>query len=148
MPTVTTSTTIDAPIDVVLTVAQDNAKFPEFMDDVLSVDIVEKDGGRVVSDWVGVITSFGIKVRWQQEDVWDLDARTCEFQQLKGDYDKMVGVWKFSQEGEKTLFESELDYEYVVPGLGALVKKVVHGIVVKNMESVLEAIKNRAEEQK
>ena len=147
MPTVTTSTTINAPLEVVLEVAQDNAKFPEFMEDVISVDIVEKDGGRVVSDWVGVITSFGIKVRWQQEDVWDLEANRCAFKQTKGDYDKMEGVWQFRAEEEKTVFESELEYEYVVPGLGALVKKVVHGIVVKNMESVLAAIKERAESQ-
>jgi hypothetical protein len=31
--------------------------------------------------------------------------------------------------------------------LGALVKKVVHSLVVKNMEGVLGAIKKRAEER-
>ena len=78
-------------------------------------------------------------------DIWDDDAHTCVFRQVSGDYDKLEGTWKFVEEDGGTRFDSYLEYEYIVPAVGPLVKKVVHSIVIKNMESVLGAIKERAE---
>jgi ribosome-associated toxin RatA of RatAB toxin-antitoxin module len=145
MPTVESSTWIDAPIAKVYEIAKDNESFPEFMKDVKSLELVERDGNRVVCDWVGVVPQFLIKVRWRQEDVWDDEKRVCHFRQVQGDYDKMEGHWKFVEENGGTRFDSFLEYEYHVPTLGPLVKKVIHGIVVKNLDNVLAAIKERAE---
>ncbi len=145
MPIVTTSVLIDAPIDKVYAIARDNRSFPEFMDDVDSIEIVSEDGDTIVSDWVGRVPAFGLKIRWTQKDIWNQENRTCEFSQEKGDYDKMVGKWKFTEENDGTRFDSELEYEYSVPGLGPLVGRVIYSIVVKNMEGVLGAIKNRSE---
>ena len=148
MPTVETSVWVDAPIRHTYSVARDNESFPEFMDDLKSLAIVERDGPRVVSDWCGTIPTFGLKVRWRQEDVWDDANYGCKFRQIEGDYDRLEGTWSFSEENGGTRFDSSLDYEYVVPGLGPLVKRVIHGIVVKNMDGVLSAIKDRAEKSK
>lgn len=115
------------------------------MDDVKSLVVVEEEGNRIVSDWVGLIPTFGLKVRWRQQDIWNDAEHSCVFTQLSGDYDQLQGEWRFSTEGEGTRFDSRLDYEYVVPGLGPLIKKVVHNIVIKNMNGVLGAIKKRAE---
>jgi|GEM_PF-63532 len=145
MPIVTTTVWIDAPIDKVYAIARDNRSFPEFMDDVDSIEIISEEGETVVSAWVGRVPAFGLKIRWTQKDIWDPAAKTCDFSQEKGDYDKMVGNWKFTEENNGTRFDSELDYEYSVPGLGPLVGRVIYSLVVKNMEGVLGAIKNRAE---
>jgi ribosome-associated toxin RatA of RatAB toxin-antitoxin module len=115
------------------------------MNDVKSLTVTVDEGNRIVSDWVGVISAFNVKVRWTQEDVWDEATHTCRFKQLSGDYDLMEGTWTLTAEGEWTKFDSHLNYEYSVPGLGPLVKKVVHGLVIKNMDDVLHAIKKRAE---
>lgn len=145
MPTVNTSVWINAPLEKVFAIARDNRSFPDFMEDVESLEIVSEEGNTVVSDWVGKVPAFGLKVRWTQQDIWDHDAHSCEFTQVKGDYDKMIGSWKFTEENGGTKFDSVLEYEYVVPGLGTLVGKVIYGLVVKNMEGVLGAIKSRAE---
>lgn len=145
MPTIETTVWIDKPLDKVYEVAKDNAAFPEFMHDVKSLTIVEEDGPRVVSDWVGLVPQFMLKVRWRQEDVWDDAARTCTFRQLSGDYDSMDGVWRFTEEKGGTRFDSSVNYEYTVPTLGPLVKKVIHALVVKNLDGVLNSIKKRAE---
>jgi len=84
-------------------------------------------------------------VRWRQEDVWDDAAHRCSFRQISGDYDKMEGWWLFAEEKGGTRFDSFLEYEYNVPTLGPLVKKVIHGIVTKNLENLQAAIKGRAE---
>lgn len=145
MPTVESTIWIGAPLERVYAIAQDNASFPEFMKDVKSLTVVEKDGDRVVSDYVGLVSAFGLKVRWRQEDVWNYSDRTCLFRQLNGDYDRLDGEWRFREENGGTRFDSVVNYEYQVPGLGPLVGKVVYGLVVKNVEGILEAIKQRSE---
>lgn len=145
MPTVETSVWINAPLERVYAIAKDNRSFPEFMKDVKSLTVIEEDGSRIVSEWVGLIPQFMLKVRWTQEDVWDDANHICTFKQVKGDYDSLSGDWKFVEENGGTRFNSVVDYEYNVPTLGPLVKKVIYGIVVKNMENVLGAIKGRAE---
>ena len=145
MPTVETSVWVNAPLSAVYAVAKDNKSFPEFMKDVKSLEIVEEQGNRIVSDWVGIVPQFMLKVRWRQEDVWDDAQHVCTFRQLQGDYDKLDGTWRFRDENGGTRFDSVVDYEYNVPTLGPLVRKVIHNIVIKNMENVLEAIKGRAE---
>lgn len=145
MPTITSSLWIDAPLAKVYAIAKDNRSFPDFMEDVISITVLEEDGPRVVSEWVGTISAFGIKVRWTQEDIWDDPHSMCQFKQLKGDYDHLEGNWVFREQDGGTQFESHLDYEYIVPGLGPLVRKVVHSLATKNIEGLMQAIKRRAE---
>jgi ribosome-associated toxin RatA of RatAB toxin-antitoxin module len=145
MPTVNASVWIDAPVERVYAIAKDSASFPEYMKDVQSITKVEEEGNRVVSDWVGIISTFGIKIRWRQEDLWDDASHTCHFKQLAGDYDKFGGTWTFTEEKSGCRLDTALDYEYNVPTLGPLVKKVIFNLVVKNLDGMNEAFKSRAE---
>ena len=145
MPTVETTVWINAPIDKVYEIAKDSSSYPEYMKDVQSITPVERDGDRLVSDWVGLIPQFLLKVRWRQEETWDDAARTSNFRQIKGDYDRLDGRWSFVEENGGTRFDQFLDYEYNVPTLGPLVKKVIHSIVVKKLNNISEAFKKRAE---
>ena len=146
MPIVETTTWIKAPLETVYAISKKNEDFPTFMKDVQSLAIVESEGNRVVSDWVGVVSAFGLKIRWRQEDMWDDSTKVCKFQMVKGDYDKLEGEWGFTEENGGTRFDSTVDYEYRVPGIGPLIYKVIHGLVVKNLEDTLSAIKSRAEQ--
>jgi ribosome-associated toxin RatA of RatAB toxin-antitoxin module len=145
MPTVETTVWINAPIDKVYAIAKDSEAYPEYMKDVQSVTPVEREGNRLVADWVGLIPQFMMKVRWRQEEVWDDASHSSRFRQLEGDYDQLEGTWAFREENGGTRFDQHLEYEYNVPTLGPLVKKVIHVIVVKNLENINEAIRKRAE---
>ena len=145
MPQVETTVWINAPLDRVYAIAKDNRSFPDFMKDVESVTILEQEGNRVLADWVGLIPQFMLKVRWQQEEVWDDATTSSKFHQIKGDYDKLEGTWKFETKDGGTQFSQALDYEYEVPTLGPLVRKVILSIVKKNLENINQAIKQRAE---
>lgn len=145
MPTVETTVWINAPLDKVYAIAKDSERYPEFMKEVQSLTIVERDGGRVVSDWVGIIPTFGLKVRWRQEEQWDDATHSSRFHQVSGDYDKLEGTWSFREENGGTRFDQFMEYEYNVPTLGPLVKKVIFNIVKNNLESVNAGFKQRAE---
>lgn len=145
MPTVETTVWINAPLENVYAIARDSKSYPEYMKDVHSVTPVEEDGNRFVADWVGIIPTFGLKVRWRQEENWDDATHSSKFHQVSGDYDKLEGSWSFAEENGGTRFNQFLEYQYNVPTLGPLVKKVIHNIVIKNLENINEAFKKRAE---
>ena len=145
MPTVETSTWINAPLEKVYEIAKDSESYPKYMKEVQSVTPVERAENRFVADWIGIIPTFGLKVRWRQEEVWDDATHSSRFRQVQGDYDRLEGAWSFKEENGGTRFDQSLDYEYNVPTLGPLVKKVIHSIVVKNLEAINEAFKSRAE---
>ena len=145
MPIIEVSVWINSPLEKVYAICKDTPSFPEFMKDLKSVTRVEAEGNRVVSDWVGIIPNFMLKVKWRQEDLWDGEAHICRFSQLKGDYDKFEGTWTFTEEDAGCRLATRLDYEYNVPTLGPLIKGVIRGIVIKNLESMNAAFKEKAE---
>ncbi len=126
-------------------IAQDTNSYPDFIRDVHSVKVVERSGNRLVVDYVGIVPTFNLKIRWRQEEVWDDVAHTSNFHQIEGDYDRMEGLWQFKEMNGGVRFEQKLDYEYNVPTIGPLIKKVIHGLVQKNLENIGEAIRLRAE---
>lgn len=146
MPHVETTLWIDAPLDKVYAIAKQSEAYPEYMKDVQSVTPVEREGNRVVADWVGLVPQFLLKVRWRQEELWDDATTSSAFRQIQGDYDSMSGTWRFTAENGGTRFDQTMDYEFNVPTLGPIVKKVILGITRKNLENIGEAIKKRAEE--
>ncbi len=145
MPTLETTVWINAPLDKVYRIARDSKSYPDYMKDVKSVTAVEEETNRFVADWVGVVPTFGLKIRWRQEELWDDSIHSSSFRQVSGDYDKLEGSWAFKEEKGGTRFDQKLEYEYNVPTLGPLVKKVIHNIVIKNLENINEAFKLRAE---
>lgn len=148
MPRVENTILIKAPRETVIAIARHNELFPEFMEDVQSITLKEKseDGLRVVSDWVGIVPKFGNKIRWTEEDIWDLESGVATFRQLEGDYDQFEGVWRFTADGENvTRFDSVLDYNIEIPLVGGLIKTIIHKTMQANLDSTMKAIKDRCE---
>src|SRR5262249_15013395 len=129
-------------------IARDVEAFPQFMNDLESLAVLERspDNTRTVTAWVGLIRQFKMKVRWTQEDLWD-DGRDREgFRQAKGDMDKMEGYWQFTALSEqRTRFESVVDYEYDVPLVGPMIKSLIKKLMTENLQATLDAIKRQAE---
>src|SRR5438067_5135957 len=100
MPRIEQSVTIGAPIAHVYRIAKNVEAFPQFMADLQSLTLKERneDGSRTVTDWVGVIREFKITVKGTQEDRWDDSAYRDEFVMLHGDMDSMAGQWQFTLE--------------------------------------------------
>ena len=147
MPVVSSTIEINGPIDKVFAAAKDIEAFPEFMADLKSVKVLEKneDGSRVVSEWVGIVKEFNTTIKWTEEDIWDDDAKTCTFTLIKGEYSQYSGKWIFTDLGDKTKFESTINVEYDVPLVGALIKGLIAKKMKENVDNMLAAIKAKIE---
>lgn len=145
MPVIEVRRVLAAPLEKVIEVVKNVEAYPQFMPDVRSVKVLESsDEGHLQKvEWVGVIKQFAREIRWIQEDRWVSPTRV-EFNQIQGDYDKMVGYWEFADSDGSTEFTNVLDYEYRVPLLGALVTRVVEFLVRQNLESIMDGIEKRA----
>jgi uncharacterized membrane protein len=146
MPTVNAEIAVAAPVDRVYQIARDIEKFPEFMDDVESVEILEQTPEKQVSKWGSIIKEFNRTITWTEADYWDDAARTCRWDQLEGDFTRYEGEWQFVSDGEGTIARLTIDYEYTVPLIGALIQGLLLKKMQANVQSMLEAIKARAEE--
>jgi ribosome-associated toxin RatA of RatAB toxin-antitoxin module len=147
MPVIEQTKLISAPIDKVFAIARDSQAYPEYMPDVKSLEVIStsEDGNTLITRWVGRIPQFGMNVKWTQEETWIPAEYSSKFKQTEGDYDKMEGWWKFTEENGQTKFQSWLEYEYNVPMVGPLLHKVVRHIVEQNIDRMMDAIKHRAE---
>ncbi len=145
MPRIEASVLVQAPVEKIFALARDIERYPDFMPDVKSVRIVEREGARVLSEWVGLVKKYHVEVKWAEEDVWDEAERTCCFRQTKGDYKQYEGVWTFTTTAGGTEMRLEMDYLYEVPLIGPLIKALVGRLMQENAEAMLAALKAEAE---
>jgi len=147
MATVESVIVIAALIDRVYAIARDVERFPEFMDDVVEVKIIEEEGERRVSHWVGLIEEFNRRLQWTEEDFWNDEEYSCRFEMIEGDFTAYGGTWTFEEDEAGTLAKLTVDYEYAVPLIGPLIKKLLHRKVQQNCDNMLAAIKEEAEKK-
>jgi uncharacterized membrane protein len=147
MPRIEQTVVVDAPVERVYAVARDVEAFPDFMEDLQSLSVLERspDGNRTVTEWVGLIREFKMTVKWSQEDHWDPFAHRDDFKMIKGDMDSMSGYWQFTGADGKTHFESVVDYEYNVPLIGPMIKMLIKKKMEANLDAQMKAIKEKAE---
>jgi len=143
VPDVHSELTIASPPQNVYALAKDVERFPEFLPNVQSVAIRERDGSRTVSDWVGLVPEFKRTIKWVEEDIWDDRAMRCQFRSLSGDWDRYEGAWAFSPDGEGTRVSLGISYDYNVPLIGPLIQKLLRKLVQRNAEETLEGLRRR-----
>ncbi|MHB1462226.1 MAG: type II toxin-antitoxin system RatA family toxin [Armatimonadota bacterium] len=147
MPTIIQNVLIAAPIETVYKIMKDVEQFPNIMADLESLVVLERsaDASHTITKWVGLVREFNMKVGWTEDDTWDDAAHKLEFRQIEGDMTSMDGVWQLTEEAGATRFSSTLNYEYEVPLLGALVKKLIHKKLEQNVQMILDGVKAMAE---
>jgi ribosome-associated toxin RatA of RatAB toxin-antitoxin module len=64
---------------------------------------------------------------------------------IEGDFTDYSGLWTFEADNGGTLVKLVVDYEYAIPLIGPLIKKLLHRKVQQNCDNMLAAIKDKAE---
>ncbi len=136
-----------APVDRVYAVAKQVERFPEWLDYVTAIRVLERsdDGQLVISEWEAFVSMLGLKARWVERDEWDDTQYLCRFNLQKGDLDRYEGVWQFEPHPDGTLMRLEITYEYRVPIGGALVQQLVRKVVEQMGQKLLMGIAQAAE---
>lgn len=148
MGVVVSSVNIKAPVGQVFDLARKVEDFPEFMPDVKTVVVRERrDDGYTRTYWEAIASIQKIikVIRWEEEERWDIENLSCSFAQTKGDYKHYNGGWKFEDTGGSTKVDLTVDYDLGLPLIGPLIKKLLDKLMQENCDSMLNALKERAE---
>jgi coenzyme Q-binding protein COQ10 len=143
MPYVESRIAIQAPARRVYELAKNQDRFPEFMPDVETVTILERNPGGVVSRWKTLVEEAPIE--WTEEDRFDDAALRIDYKLLEGDLDKFEGAWTFEYRDGATHVVLGVDYDFGVPTLAELIGPTLERKVRENSEMMLAALKRQAE---
>ena len=124
-------------------------EFPNFLDDVKEVTILQRDGSRQVSKWRVEIE--GIELQWTEED-WLLlndsgQEGSMHYRLLEGDFDRFEGAWHFSNTEDATRVRLSIDYDLGLPNFEDMMGFLLRLKVEQNARDLLRALKERTEEK-
>ncbi|MEX2356087.1 MAG: SRPBCC family protein, partial [Thermaerobacterales bacterium] len=86
MPLVEVTKLVRGPRAAVYAMASEMERFPEFMDDVVSIKILERDDNTTVTEWVTNLE--GRRLQWTERDVFDDETYHIAYHQIEGDLKK------------------------------------------------------------
>jgi len=135
---------INANQDIVFKVMLDLEKFPEFMEDVKKITILQDEGNKRISEWEAEID--GLLFKWQEEDTYHPQEYKLTYKLIKGDLDKFEGYWEIIKLNDnKSKLVIFLSFDLNIPTLKSLIMPTIKFKVKKNLALMLKAIKSRAE---
>lgn len=149
MPQVEVSTLVQGRLNDVYTIASDMESYPNFMDDVKQVEVIERGEDYTITNWVTEVD--GKTIRWTERDVFIPEQGKIVYQQIKGDLKKFEGYWQITQnqnqdqDQDQVFVRLSVDFDLGIPMLSTIMNPLLVKKVKANSESMLKAIKQRVE---
>jgi len=143
MPYVEVSLHVASTPDKIYPILKDMEKYPEFMTDLKSVEVLERKGNTTVSRWVSDVD--GRIIKWTELDTFDDEKMHISYQQIEGDLKRFAGEWILTPMDCETEIKLTVDFEFGIPMIAGLLNPILKKKVRINSESMLQAIKERIE---
>lgn len=143
MPYVEVTMPVEAQASDIYPILKDMEKYPDFMQDLVSVEVLERSADTTVTKWVSNVD--GRIIRWTEQDIFD-DARMhIAYRQIEGDLKKFEGEWVLTPIEGGTEIKLTVDFEFGIPMIAGLLNPILKKKVRINSENMLKAIKDRLE---
>ncbi|VBB05681.1 polyketide cyclase / dehydrase and lipid transport [Lucifera butyrica] len=118
-------------------------KYPEFMPDLVSVEVMERTENTTVTKWVSNVD--GRIIKWTEKDIFDDENMHIAYQQIEGDLKKFQGEWILTPFDGGTEIKLTVDFEFGIPMIAGLLNPILKKKVRLNSENMLNAIKEKVE---
>lgn len=143
MPLVEEKISVAMDANELFTIISDFESYPEMMDDVKRVTILERGEGYSISEWVNVID--GRTIQWVEKDIVNPKEFRIDFDQVKGDLKTFNGFWQLEPDGDMTHITFTIGFEFGIPMLAPLLNPLLAKKLRDNMKQMLADIKKKAE---
>ena len=143
MPYVESKITIKGEGSKIYEIIKDMASYPNFMKDLVSVEILERGEDYTVSHWVSNVD--GRKIVWTERDTFYPEDLKITYAQTDGDLKKMEGAWIIVEQGEDCEVTLAVDFEFGIPMIAGLLNPILKKKVRENSENMLKSIKEQIE---
>ena len=143
MPYVEVKEKIKAAPTKIYAIVKDMAAYPNFMKDLVSVEILERGENYTISHWVSNVD--GRKIIWTERDTFYPEQNKITYAQTEGDLKKMEGEWNIVPQGEECEVTLSVDFEFGIPMITGLLNPILKKKVRENSENMLTSIKEQIE---
>ncbi len=143
MPFVEVVISVDCNREKIYPILKNMEKYPEFMKDLVSVEILERTGHNTVSKWVSNVD--GRVIKWTELDTFDDENMHIAYKQIEGDLKKFEGEWILTPLIEGTEIKLTVDFEFGIPMIAGLLNPILKKKVRDNSMNMLKAIKEKME---
>lgn len=141
MPQVCVVEFIQAEADAVYELFCDLETFPQFMANVVNIQVVERGDGWSVSHWDTELD--GAPLSWREVDQYDPKNHVIDFCLVEGDIAKFEGRWSFQPCDGGTACTCELEYELGVSIIEDVVGPTIREKIKHNIAGMLQAANER-----
>jgi ribosome-associated toxin RatA of RatAB toxin-antitoxin module len=144
MPYVESKLSVASSAASIYPIIKDMEKYPQFMNDLVSVEVLERTPDTTTTRWVSNVD--GRIIRWTEVDVFDDENRHIRYKQIDGDLKKFEGEWVLTElEDGGTEITLTVDFEFGIPMIAGLLNPLLKKKVRDNSMNMLKAIKERLE---
>jgi coenzyme Q-binding protein COQ10 len=143
MPFIEAVISVSCDREKIYPILKDMEKYPEFMKDLVSVEILEHAGNTTVSKWVSNVD--GRVIKWTELDTFDDENMHISYKQIEGDLIKFEGEWILTPLIEGTEIKLTVDFEFGIPMIAGLLNPILKKKVRDNSMNMLKAIKEKME---
>lgn len=143
MPFVEVMISVSCDRDKIYPILKDMEKYPEFMTDLVSVEVLERDGNTTISKWVSNVD--GRVIKWTELDTFDDENMHISYKQMEGDLKKFEGEWILTPLSEGTEIKLTVDFEFGIPMISGLLNPILKKKVRDNSMNMLKGIKEKLE---
>lgn len=143
MPYVEVSLPVRAERSEIYPILKEMEKYPEFMADLVSVEVVERKENSTITKWVSNVD--GRIIKWTEEDLFDDANMHISYKQIDGDLKKFEGEWILTPVAAGTEIKLTVDFEFGIPMIAGLLNPILKKKVRDNSLNMLTAIKERME---
>lgn len=143
MPYVETKTIIKGDGKQIYAIIENMAAYPQFMKDLVSVEILEHGENTTISHWVSNVD--GRKIIWTEKDTFYPDELKITYAQTEGDLKRMEGQWLIKQLANGCEVTLAVDFEFGIPMIAGLLNPILKKKVRENSENMLTSIKEQIE---
>ncbi|EAX46523.1 hypothetical protein TcarDRAFT_0201 [Thermosinus carboxydivorans Nor1] len=91
MPYVEVTMPVNCDKSKIYPILKDMEKYPEFMPDLVSVEVLERKDNTTITRWVSNVD--GRIIKWTEVDTFDDENMHIAYRQIEGDLKKFEGEW-------------------------------------------------------
>lgn len=143
MPYVEVEISVSSTRDKIYPILKNMEKYPEFMADLVSVEVLERTEKTTITKWVSNVD--GRIIKWTELDTFDDENMHISYQQVDGDLKKMAGEWILTSTDEGTDIKLTVDFEFGIPMISGLLNPILKRKVRDNSINMLKAVKEKVE---
>ncbi|EGO63336.1 type II toxin-antitoxin system RatA family toxin [Acetonema longum] len=144
MPYVEVTLPVRCDREKIYPIIKDMEKYPQFMKDLESVEVLERKDNTTLTKWVSNVD--GRIIRWTEQDVFDDPNMHISYRQIEGDLNKFEGEWVLTPIDDGTEIKLTVDFEFGIPMIAGLLNPILKKKVRDNSMNMLVAIKERMEQ--